>query len=401
MKIVLGNETAPKGPLDGVRVLDLSTVVSGPLCAQVLGDLGAEVIKVEAPNGDATRKMGLPDASGFTGWYLQFNRNKRGVSLDLKTDGGREALCRMAREVDILIENYRPGVTERLEIDYARLKVDNPGLIYVSINGFGSDGPYRDLPAYDSVIQGISGFMHTQGGGGEPKLISSIAADKASGMTATWALLAALYARDKKGGSGQHIEIPMLDSWVAFILPDVIQDRTWRDAPEPGPTPSIHRTWETRDGHVVMMIVEDRQFHGICRALNRADLIDDPRCATLIDRFMNADTLFVEMEDEMRKWDTAEFVARCREFDAPVAPANSFGEVIKDPQVVHAGLFMNVDHPDAGALRLVKSPARFSENPVSFRAHPPKLGEHSDAVLREFGYSEEEIAAMRAEGSVH
>lgn len=401
MKIVLGNETAPKGPLDGVRVLDLSTVVSGPLCAQVLGDLGAEVIKVEAPNGDATRKMGLPDASGFTGWYLQFNRNKRGVSLDLKTDGGREALCRMAQEVDILIENYRPGVTERLEIDYARLKVDNPGLIYVSINGFGSDGPYRDLPAYDSVIQGIGGFMHTQGGGGEPKLISSIAADKASGMTATWALLAALYAREKNGGTGQHIEIPMLDSWVAFILPDVIQDRTWLDAPEPGPAPSIHRTWETRDGHVVMMIVEDRQFHGICRALNRADLIDDPRCATLIDRFMNADTLFVEMEDEMRKWDTADFVARCREFDAPVAPANSFGEVIKDPQVVHAGLFMSVDHPDAGALRLVKSPARFSENPVSLRAHPPKLGEHSDTVLREFGYSEEEIAALRADGSVH
>ena len=400
MKIVLGKEEAPKGPLDGVRVLDLSTVVSGPLCAQVLGDLGADVIKVEAPTGDATRKMGLPDAVGFTGWYLQFNRNKRGVSFDLKTEGGHEALCRIAGEVDILIENFRPGVTQRLGIDYATLAASNPGLIYVSINGFGSEGPYRDLPAYDSVIQGIGGFMHTQGGDGEPKLISSIVADKTSAMTATWSLLAALYAREKNGGSGQHIEIPMLDSWVAFILPDAILDRTWRDAPEPGPAPSIHRTWETKDGHVVMMIVEDRQFHGICRALDRADLIDDPRCATLIDRFMNAETLFAEMEDEMRKWNTAEFVARCREFDAPVAPANSIPEAMMDPQVVHAGLFMNVDHPDSGALRLVKSPPRFSKNDVSLRSHPPKLGEHTDSVLREFGYSDEEIADLRNKGSV-
>ena len=400
MKNVLGKVESPKGPLDGVRVLDLSTVVSGPLCAQVLGDLGADVIKVEAPAGDATRKMGLPDAVGFTGWYLQFNRNKRGVSFDLKTEGGHEALCRIAAEVDILIENFRPGVTERLGIDYATLAANNPGLIYVSINGFGSEGPYRDLPAYDSVIQGIGGFMHTQGGDGEPKLISSIVADKTSAMTATWSLLAALYAREKNGGSGQHIEIPMLDSWVAFILPDAILDRTWRDAPEPGPAPSIHRTWETKDGHVVMMIVEDRQFHGICRALDRADLIDDPRCATLIDRFMNAETLFAEMEDEMRKWDTAEFVARCREFDAPVAPANSIPEAMKDPQVLHAGLFMNVDHPDSGALRLVKSPPRFSKNDVSLRSHPPKLGEHTDSVLREFGYSDEEIADLRTKGSV-
>ena len=400
MKPVSEEQRAAQGPLDGVRVLDLSTVVSGPLCAQVLGDLGADVIKVEAPGGDATRKMGLPDASGFTGWYLQFNRNKRGVSFDLKTKGGKEVLQRIARDVDIVIENYRPGVTQRLGIDYATLSAANAGLIYVSINGFGSDGPYRDLPAYDSVIQGIGGFMHTQGGDEEPRLVSSIAADKASGMTATWSLLAALYAREKNGGRGQHIEVPMLDSWVAFILPDVIQDRTWRDRPDPRPGPSIHRTWETMDGHVVMMIVEDRQFHGICKALDRTDLIEDPRCATLLDRFMNANTLFPELEDEMRKWTTTEFVARCREFDAPVAPANSIGDAMVDPQVVHAGLFVDVDHPDSGPLRLVKSPPRFSLTPVSLRAMPPKRGEHTDDVLREYGYSDDEIAALRSGGAI-
>ena len=388
-----------EGPLTGVRVLDLSTVVSGPLCSQVLGDLGAEVVKVETKSGDTTRRMGIPDASGFTGWYVQFNRNKRGVSLDLKSDAGREAFLRLAREADVVLENYRPGVADRLGIGYEVLAAANPRLVYVAISGFGPDGPYRDLPAYDSVIQGLAGFMHVQGGQSEPTLVRSIAADKASGMTATYAILAALSAREKSG-RGQRIDVPMLDSWVAFMLPDIFQDRTYAAAPEPAPAPEIHRTWQTRDGHVVMMIIEDGQFHGMCRALDREDLIDDPRCENLVTRFVHAETLFGELEDEIRKWPTVELVERARKHGAPVSPANTIPEMMEDPQAVHSQVVLEVEHESSGPLRYLRNPVRFGATPASLRRHPPKLGEHTSEVLREAGYSDPEIEAMRATGAV-
>ncbi len=400
MKISL-NEAAPAtGPLAGVRVLDLSAVVSGPLCGQVLGDLGADVVKIEAPNGDATRRLGMPDECGFTGWYLNFNRNKRGLAVDLKTEGGVEIVRRLAREADVVVENYRPGVADRLGVGYEALRKENQRLIYVAISGFGPDGPYRDRPAYDSVIQGYAGFMPTQGGDGEPTLVRSIAADKVSGMTATYAILAALFAREKNGGAGQRIDVPMLDSWVAYILPDIFLDRSYADRPEPGPPPNIHRTWATKDGHVVMMLIEDHQFHAMCRVVDREDLITDPRCVTIIDRFMNAETLFPEIERGLAKWTTQELVDRADEFGAPLAPANGIVEMMADPQAIHSKIVFDVKHEDAGTLRYLRSPVRFSETPTSFHAHPPKLGEHNAQVLREAGYSDDEVAVLRETGAI-
>ena len=398
MKIEMDGKGASGGPLSGVRVLDLSAVVSGPLCGQVLGDLGADVLKIESPGGDATRRLGFPDEQGFTGWYLNFNRNKRGLALDLKADGSQEVMLRLARSADVLIENFRPGVADRLGVGYDALRAENPRLIYVAISGFGPDGPYRDLPAYDSVIQGLAGFMPVQGGEGEPALVRSIAADKTSAMTATYAILAALYAREKNGGEGQRIDIPMLDSWAAFILPDVFLDRSYKDRPEPGPPPNIHRTWATKNGHVVMMIIEDHQFQAMCRTMDRADLIEDPRCENMIARILNAEELFSEMESELAKWTTEELVSRAREFGAPLAPVNGIPEMMKDPQAIHAGLVMDVDHPEAGGFRYLKNPARFSQTPTSMRAHPPKLGQHNEEILREAGYSTEEITALREAG---
>lgn len=400
MEISLDAASAPSGPLAGVRVLDMSAVVSGPLCGQVLGDLGADVVKIEAPTGDATRRLGMPDECGYTGWYLNFNRNKRGMAIDLKTEAGAAVVHRLARDADIVVENFRPGVAERLNLGYERLSRDNPGLIYVAISGFGPDGPYRDRPAYDSVIQGYAGFMPTQGGGSEPALVRSIAADKVSGMTATYSVLAALYAREKNGGRGQRIDVPMFDSWVAYILPDVFLDRSYADRPEPGPAPNIHRTWATKDGHVVMMLIEDHQFHAMCRTLDREDMIEDPRCKTIIDRFMNADTLFPEIEDALTKWTTQELVDRAAAFGAPLAPANGITEMMADPQAIHSKIVFEVKHDQAGNLRYLRSPARFSETPTAFHAHPPKLGEHNDALLREAGYSEDEIMALREAGAI-
>ncbi len=207
------------GPLVGISVVDFSTVVSGPLCAQILGDLGAEVIKVEAPRGDTTRMLGPPFRGGQTPIFSQFNRNKRCLTLDLKQPAGLEVARRLAQKSDVLVENFRPGIAARLGIGYETLAADNPGLVYVAISGFGPDGPYANLPAYDTVIQGLSGFMHIQGEADAPQLVRGIAADKASGLTATYAVLAALFARERNGGRGQHIDVPMRCFIRELLLP--------------------------------------------------------------------------------------------------------------------------------------------------------------------------------------
>jgi crotonobetainyl-CoA:carnitine CoA-transferase CaiB-like acyl-CoA transferase len=399
MKMALGQKDGA-GPLAGIKVLDLSAVVSGPLCGQVLGDLGADVIKVEPLVGDTTRKMGPPFKAGFTGFFSHFNRNKRSVAVDLKTDDGRAVVQRLARDADVLIQNFRPGVAERIGIGYEALAKENPRLVYVAINGFGPDGPYRDLPAYDSVIQGLSGFMAEQGGrDGEPKLVSSLAADKSSAYTAMYAVLAALFARERSG-EGQRVEIPMLDSYIAFMMPDILVGETFQPKDDLPEMPPLHRTWQTKDGHVVMMVIENDQFQGMCRALDREDLIDDPRCANLLTRITHMKDIFGEMESELRKWPTAELIERARKFGAPVAPANDLQAMMDDPQVKHSKVLVEAEHPSAGTMLHVANPVRFGTTPTSMRHHPPLLAENSDEVLSEAGFSDDEIRALRDSGAI-
>jgi crotonobetainyl-CoA:carnitine CoA-transferase CaiB-like acyl-CoA transferase len=401
MQVEIG--AAPRGPLAGVRVLDFTTVVSGPLCTQVLGDLGADVVKVEAPRGDSARRMGPPFRGGHTPVWAQFNRNKRDIVIDLQRPEGVAVARRIASRVDVVVENYRPGVADRLGIGYAALSAGHARLIYAAISGFGPEGPYADQPAYDTVIQGLTGFMPTQGTPDEPALVRGIAADKASGFAAASAVIAALFARERSG-RGQRIDVAMLDAYAAFALPDVLGPESFHPVEaQPGgmlTANNIHRTWKTADAHVVMMIVEDEQFRALCRAIDREDLLADPRFADLVTRLGNGVALYSLLEAELAKWSTAELVERARRFGAPVAPVNGVREFMADPQVRANRTLFEVEDPRAGTLRQLGHFARYSATPASLRRLPPQRGEHTDEVLGEIGYDAEEIRALRGIGAV-
>jgi crotonobetainyl-CoA:carnitine CoA-transferase CaiB-like acyl-CoA transferase len=399
MQIDLGG--APRGPLAGVRVLDFSAVVSGPLCAQILGDLGADVVKVEPPEGDTTRRLGPPFKAGLTPLFAQCNRNKRSLVLDLKAPEGVALARRLAARADVLVENFRPGVAERLGIGWPDLAAANPRLVYVSISGFGPDGPYAGQPAYDMVIQALSGLAHAQREGDQPRLIRNLMADKSSALSAAYAALAALFARERSG-RGQKVELPMLDAYAAFALVDVLGAHTFPpvEAEPPDLGPALYRAWQTADGHVAVLVLEDHQFHALCRALDREDLIDDPRCASTGVRIQHAFELFAILESEIRKWPTTELVARARKFEAPLAPVNDLRAFLADPQVSANGTVVELTDPEAGTLRLLGHPARYGETPSSLRRRPPRLGEHSDEVLGELGLCEAEIATLRETGAV-
>ena len=393
MKINIGGE--PSGPLAGIRVLDLSTIVSGPLCAQALGDYGADVIKIESPPvGDTARFLGGLQKAGMTGFFAQFNRNKRGVKLDLKSDEGREAFLKLAADADVLIENYRPQVMGRLGLSYEVLAERNPRLVYVAINGFGSEGPYAERPAYDMVIQALSGFAKELGTAESPRLISNLVADKTSGLTALSAVLAALFARERSG-KGQKVEVPMLDAFVSFVLPDSFGAQIFGPPPESSAVgDGLYRTWPTADGHVALIIIEDRQFKAICRALDRHDLEDEPRYATLMDRIQHFEELFQMLGEEIPKHRTQDLVARASKEGAPIAPVNGLDELLADPQAIANSLVLELPHEVAGPIQVLRSAPRFAATPSDVRRAPPMLGEHTEEVLREAGVPEESIAKL-------
>ncbi|HIF94371.1 MAG: CoA transferase [Myxococcales bacterium] len=391
--------SAATGPCTGVRVVDFSTVISGPLCTQILGDLGADVVKVESPGGDFSRHT-PPVREGLSGFFASFNRNKRSIAVDLKSDAGRDVARRLCSTADVVVENFRPGVADRLGIGWSDLSPGNERLIYVSINGFGSDGPYASQPAYDLVIQALVGIMPVQGGEQSPVLMKSLVADKCSAMTAANGVLGALLHRERNGGGGQKIEIPMLDAFAAYVLPDLLMTQVLEPQSEVPPAVDIYRTFATRDGHVTGIIIQDDQFEGFCRAINREDLLERPEFKTLIGRIIHADEFFALCESELAKWSTADFIERARKFGAPMAPVQTIAEFLDDPQTRHNGIVFEAQDPRGGRTRMLRHPVRYGESPASLRRHPPRIGEHTDEILAEAGLDAEAVQQLRKNEAV-
>jgi crotonobetainyl-CoA:carnitine CoA-transferase CaiB-like acyl-CoA transferase len=384
------------GPCVGLTVLDLSTMVSGPMGGQIFGDLGADVIKLEAITGDTMRAV-FPHHKGLGAYFTQYNRSKRSIAVDLKSEEGRSLARELALKADVLIENFRPGVSERLGLSYEELRENNPGLVYVSVKGFGEDGPYRDQPAYDQVIQGLVGFMAIQGAGETPAPIRNSVADKVSAMSGAMSALAALWARERNGGNGQKVVVKMLDAWAAFISQEEMKNHTFLDSDvPPPPLREMYRVFDTRDGHVLGLIIQDNQFRGICAALNRPELLQDPRFVKPGDRLKNIALLHDELTPSIANMTTAEFLVETRKHEVPMAPVNTMEQFFEDPQAKHNRTFPVSHDAEFGAMRTLNFFASFSGTPANLAIRAPKLGEHTDDVLRKLGRSEDEIGRLRA-----
>ena len=391
-----------EGPLSGVTVLDASRVLVGPFCTMQLGDLGAEVVKVERPgSGDQTRGWHPPTYgdSGESAYYLSVNRNKRSITLDLSTDEGREVLRELANEADVLVENFRVGTMERWGLGYDDLRESNPGLIYTKLSGYGEWGPDRDRPAYDLMMQARGGFMSITGvEGGPPVRVGVAIADVGAGMYATQAVLAALYERERSG-EGQKIDVSLLDGQVAWLT--YMATGYFATGDPPGRMGSRHpnlapyRAFETADGYVVVAVASEHVWPRFCRALGRAELAVDDRFATNADRVRNREELEDVLDAEFAALTTDEALELFDAADVPASRVRDLAAVFDDPQVEARGMHERVPHPTAGEVSMPGSPMHLSRTPTSTRRHPPRLGEHTDEVLRGLGYEEAEIDELR------
>jgi crotonobetainyl-CoA:carnitine CoA-transferase CaiB-like acyl-CoA transferase len=388
------------GPLHGYRVVDLTSNVAGPLATMILGDQGADIIKVEAPDGgDATRAGGNRRA-GFTASFLNNNRNKRSIVLDLKSAGGREALLRLAAGADVFVQNFRPGVAERLGVGEEPVRAVSPKIVYVSISGFGEKGPYAEKPAYDPVIQGFSGLATVQAGSDEirPRLLRTILPDKLTAITASQAITAALLARERTG-EGQHVRLSMLEAVLAFLWASDMSGQTFvGDEPARQEAASaIDLIYETADGYITAAALTDRQWNGLAHALERPEWLEDERFKTPALRQKNIDARLQLTQEALITRPTAEWLDRLTRVGVPCAPVLTRNQVIRHPQVQEMGIVVETKHPAAGHLRQSRPAARFSRTPPGIRHGAPELGEHTQEVLAELGYSAAEIAALRSE----
>jgi len=393
------------GPFAGVRVLDLSRILSGPYCTMVLADYGAEVIKVERPGaGDDTRHWGPPFIGGESGYFLSINRNKKSITVDMSTPEGREIIYRLARTADVAIENFRPGTADRLGIGYERLRQENPSIIYCSISGFGQTGPYRDRPGYDALAQAMSGMMAITGEPDGPPMKHGMSiADIGAGMWAVFAIAAALYHRERTG-EGQAIDVSLLDaqlSWLTYAAGNY-----FASGKNPGRYGSAHpnivpyQPFATADGYIMLAVGNDRLWQQFCQAAGRPELADQPGFRTNAERVTNRADVVATVGEIMAQRTTAEWMELLERAGIPAGPINTVEQILDDPHVLAREMVVTLQHPTAGEIKTVGIPAKLSDTPGTVRSAPPLLGQHTDEILAELGYDAAAIADLRERGIV-
>jgi len=383
-------------PLDDIFVLDLSRILSGPFCTMMLGDMGATVVKVEPPpRGDDTRLWGPPFVNGISTYFLSINRNKRSIGLNLKTPKGQEVLWKLIERADVLVENFRPGVLDKLGFGYGAVSARNSRIIYASISGYGQTGPYHTRPGYDVVAQGESGIVDLTGEPDrQPVKVGASIADIVAGLYAYQGILLAMVARHRTG-KGQRVDIALLDGMISTLTYQAMSYFATGTSPKRLGTrhPSIvpYETFETKDGFVNIGAANEKQWQNLCRALGLPDLAFDSRFSTMAGRISNYAELRAILGTELRKLTRAEAFELLAKYELPVGPINTVAEVLEDPHVHAREMVKELTHPEYGPLRYLGIPVKLSDTPGELQSPPPRFGEHNRAVLAELGYDEHAI----------
>ena len=388
------------GAFDGIRIIDLTTMVSGPMGCMILADQGAEVIKVESHMGDQMRYLG-PRHNGMTGGFFSCNRGKKSISLDLKSDEGKQVLRDLIKTADAIVQNFRPGAMERMGFGEDAVRALKPDILYVSISGFGETGPYAHKRVYDPVIQALTGATDVQADRktNRPQMFQVIIADKVTSLTAAQAISAGLFAKERTG-KGQHVRLSMLDSLVAFFWPEQMATLNFvgKEADPATFRSGMDLIYETQDGYITAGAISDKEWHGMCTVLGKPEWIEDPRFAEAGERMKNASIRKELTAVEIAKWKTDEILKRLDEEDVPSAPLLRRADLIEDEQCKANALFIIDEYGKLGEVRQPRPAAQFAKTPSGIRSAAPFLGEHNDEILASLGYSEQDRAELKEKG---